>query len=179
MPIQLCPVTALLAYLVIRDQGKGPLFYFKDGRALICLCQVEAYDLRPQGYSGHSFRIRAATTAVACGVPAEAIMTQGYWKSQAYHLYVRLPSEQLIGVSRTITTCRLRASGQPHLARAEGQCQSLWSVRYSVFCFVFLFCLICRYRRWSCNLLKIMSDGEKIVKMSVCTKKDKYESMRH
>ena len=111
---ELCPVAALLAYLAIRGQGEGPLFYFKDGRALTRSRLVaelrkvlEVCSLRPQDYSGHSFRIGAATTAAACGVPAETIMTLGRWKSQAYRLYVRLPREQLTGVSRTMATCRL------------------------------------------------------------------------
>ena len=29
-----CPVAALLSYLVLRGKGEGPLFQFKDGRAL-------------------------------------------------------------------------------------------------------------------------------------------------
>lgn len=31
----LCPVSAMLAYMSIRGTKEGPLFYFKDGRALI------------------------------------------------------------------------------------------------------------------------------------------------
>ena len=30
----LCPVAAILAYMVLRKSGKGPLFRFKDGRLL-------------------------------------------------------------------------------------------------------------------------------------------------
>ena len=111
---ELCPVAALLAYLAVRGRGDGPLFYFQDGRALTQSRLVvelrkalEACDLRPQDYLGHSFRIGAATTAAACGVPAETIMTLGRWKSQAYRLYVRLPREELTGVSRPMATCRL------------------------------------------------------------------------
>ena len=111
---QLCPVAALLAYLAIRGPGEGPLFYFKDGRALTRSRLVAELrktlaecNLRPQDYAGHSFRIGAATTAAACGVPAETIMTLGRWKSQAYRLYIRLPSEQLARLSRSMATSNL------------------------------------------------------------------------
>ena len=55
--------------------------------------------MKAEDYAGHSFRIGAAMTAAACGVPAEVIKTLGRWKSQAYQLYVRLPTDQLIVVN--------------------------------------------------------------------------------
>ena len=76
-------------YLALRGQGKDPLFYFEDGRALTRSCLVaevrsvlEMCDLRPQDYLGHSFRIGAAATAAACSIPAEMIMTLGHWRGQ-------------------------------------------------------------------------------------------------
>ena len=111
---QLCPVAALLAYLAVRGPGEGPLFRFEDGRALTRTRLVTEVrrslagcNLRPQDYSGHSFRIGAATTAAACGASAETIMTLGRWKSQAYRLYIRLPSEQLARLSRSMATSDL------------------------------------------------------------------------
>ena len=65
----LCPVGAMLDYLVVRGPGQSPLF-FSDGRPLTrgnfvvrvrqALTEV-GVDSAP--YSGHSFRIGAATTA--------------------------------------------------------------------------------------------------------------------
>ena len=105
----LCPVAALLSYMALRGPGVGPLFRFEDGRPLtrprlvsalrIALANV---GLNPGDYSGHSFRIGAATTAAACGVPVDTIKTLGRWKSQAYQLYVRLPKSQLAALSRTL-----------------------------------------------------------------------------
>ena len=93
---QLCAVAVLLAYLAIRGPGEGLLFRFKDGRALTrthLVAEVRrslaGCDLRSQDYTGHSFIIGAPTTAAACGVSAETIITISRWKSQAYisHLY--------------------------------------------------------------------------------------------
>ena len=109
----LCPVAALLPYLALRGPGEGPLFRFRDGRALTRPRLVTAIrealakaGLRPDEYAGHSFRIGAATTAAACGVPVDLIKTLGRWKSQAYQLYVRLPRDHLAGVSRTLATAK-------------------------------------------------------------------------
>ena len=54
-------------------------------------------------YSGHSFRIGAATTAGKKGVSAEKIKTLGRWESAAYLLYLRLSREDLASVSNIIS----------------------------------------------------------------------------
>ena len=109
MNSMVCPVAALLSYLVLRTKGEGPLFKFKDGRALTRPLLVSELrkalaeaELKPENYAGHSFRIGAATTAAACGVPVEIIKTLGRWKSQAYQLYVRLPTDQLSSISKKL-----------------------------------------------------------------------------
>ena len=67
--------------------------------------------LQPAGvdgsqYSGHSFRIGAATAAAARAAAATAavrdslIQTLGRWQSAAYLLYVRVPRERLAAISR-------------------------------------------------------------------------------
>ena len=110
---QLCPVAALMAYMALRGPGQGPLFRYKDGRPLTRQRLVEDIrealskcGLNPKEYAGHSFRIGAATTAAACGVPADTIKTLGRWRSQAYQLYVRLPTSQLAGISRQLARGR-------------------------------------------------------------------------
>ena len=55
-------------------------------------------------YSGHSFRIGAATTA---GLEDTLIQTLGRWKSAAYLLYIRLPPSQLAEVSASLSRCEV------------------------------------------------------------------------
>lgn len=105
----LCPVAAVLAFMAMRGPGEGPLFRFQDNRPLtrqrlvaaICAALAEA-GLKPENYAGHSFRIGAATTAAACGLPIATIKSLGRWRSEAYQLYIRLPQTQLAGISRTL-----------------------------------------------------------------------------
>ncbi len=99
---QLCPVSAMLAYLIVRGNGDGPLFRFHDGRPLTRQRLVSAVKgaldvagVNPGHYSGHSFRIGAATTAAARGLEDSMVRTLGRWKSLAYLDYIKIPREQL------------------------------------------------------------------------------------
>ena len=92
----LCPVVAMLNYMVARPSAQGPLFVHHDGSPLLKQQFIAGVKralgkagIDPSGYSGHSFRIGAATTAAAAGVPDHLIKTLGRWESSAYLLYVR------------------------------------------------------------------------------------------
>lgn len=104
----LCPVAAMLAYLPIRGQSQGPLFML-HGRCLTreMLVQWLRTTLSSAGveashFSGHSFRIGAASTAAARGVAETTIQTLGRWASDSYKRYIRIPREELAAISRTM-----------------------------------------------------------------------------
>ena len=100
----LCPVVSLLNYFHLHGPGAGPLFVYQDGTPLSrpqlssflqTILQLAGV---PGKFSGHSFRIGAATTAATRGVPDHLIKTMGHWSSEAYLLYVRTPVETILSV---------------------------------------------------------------------------------
>ena len=106
----LCPVAAILNYMVARGSLEGPLFVWQDGRFLTRVRFVEAIRsaLEAAGYAaadyvGHSFRIGAATTAAQRGIQDSLIKTLGRWESSAYTRYVRTPPAVLQGVAKVLS----------------------------------------------------------------------------
>ena len=102
----LSPVAAILSYMSKRGPGPGPLFQSADGWPLTLVSSLQEV-LQKVGidcskYSGHSFRIRVATTAAALGIQDLLIKTMGCWESVAYQLYVRTPWEQLTAVTEKL-----------------------------------------------------------------------------
>jgi integrase len=107
----LCPVAALLAYLAIRPSSPGPLFIFQDGSPLtreklrLALAEVlTAAGINASGYTGHSFRIGAATTAARAGLSDSLIQSLGRWKSSTFTLYIRSPSTLLATASTSMAS---------------------------------------------------------------------------
>ena len=103
----LCPVSAVLAYMVMRGKAPGPLFIFQDGKPLSRprfvteikrALSAAGIDLKP--YSSHSFRIGTATTAAKQGVEDSTIKMLGHWKSSACQCYT--PREQLASISKKL-----------------------------------------------------------------------------
>ena len=95
---KICPIRALMSFLHLRGSGPGPLLRHETGEALsrqtfLSWLQSSLALLGIEGnYSGHSFRIGAATTAATVGIPDHLIKTMGRWLSDAYQLYIRTPS---------------------------------------------------------------------------------------
>ena len=58
----------------------------------------------PGNYASHSFRIGAATTAAAAGLPSWSIKALGRWSSDAYLTYVRCPHTVIASVSRILSS---------------------------------------------------------------------------
>lgn len=108
---ELCPVAALLDYIARRGTSPGPLFIYENSQPLTrnnlvreVRSALTAMGIDAAPYSGHSFRIGAATTAAATGVEDAVIKILGRWQSTAYQQYVRVPRHTLTNIS-----CRLAA----------------------------------------------------------------------
>ena len=103
-----CPVRAMHKYVSVVPAANrtGPLF--SGGRfsplsrvnvtATVCQLLHNA-NIMSSSYASHSFRIGAATTAAAAGLPPTMIKILGRWKSNAYETYVQHPPSWLREVS--------------------------------------------------------------------------------
>ena len=86
----ICAVRALMTYLHHRGKTPGPLSLLPNGQPLerdkFCSLLTDAMTRigKSGHYSGHSFRIGAATTATQVGIPDHMIKTLGRWISDAY-----------------------------------------------------------------------------------------------
>jgi len=105
----ICLVTAILHYLALRGTGPGPLFKFRDGKGLTWERFISAMKaalssggVNTSSYTGHSFRIGAATTAAKVGIQDSLIRMLGRWESSAYLLYIRTPRSALQAVAGTL-----------------------------------------------------------------------------
>ena len=86
--LDLCPVAALLDYLSSRGHAPGPLFILPEGSPL-CRSQfvakvqqaLSASGLVGLNFNSHSFRVGAATSAGAAGVPESTIKVLGAGKA--------------------------------------------------------------------------------------------------
>jgi hypothetical protein len=100
---QLCPCTAVKSYVAARSNyystSQSPffmlpslqpltrqqfIFYFDN---LLQILNLPVSAIRP-----HSFRIGAATSAAAAGVPDHLLKTLGRWSSDCYQRYIRTPA---------------------------------------------------------------------------------------
>ncbi len=113
----ICPVQALVWYIAVRSPSPGPLFVFQSGSPLTrtSLISYVQSALRRSGisssaYTGHSFRIGAATTAAKCGLEDSLIQSLGRWKSAAYLAYIKIPRQELAPVAKILVGLPKRSS---------------------------------------------------------------------
>ena len=102
----MCPVKAVLMYIVTRGFRDRPLFINLDGTPLTQQQLIGSLRnvLTNAGidctqYYGHSFRIGAATTAAAKGISDSTFKVFGRWSSDSYKRYIRLPHSELTHIS--------------------------------------------------------------------------------
>ena len=106
---EICPVSALLSYMVRRGQQPGPLFMFHDGHTLSRQRLINSVNqalsqqgVDSSGIMGHSFRVGAATAAARAGLEDSRIQTLGRWRSSAFTRYIRTPVEVLAASSSSL-----------------------------------------------------------------------------
>lgn len=110
----LCPVAALDHFLAASPSRQGPIFCFSSGVAITrqrlntLIRELAARSGIPlERYSSHSFRIGAASTAAAAGIPNWKIQALGRWSSDYYRRYIRLPGTDSSHVSRALARSHL------------------------------------------------------------------------
>ena len=107
----ICPVVAVLAYIAVRPPFQGPLFIHRDGSPLTRFDLVTSIrhalsgsGLPLDSFTGHSFRIGAATSAALAGLPDSLIQTLGRWRSSAFRAYIRTPVSTLAAVPHNLVS---------------------------------------------------------------------------
>ena len=105
---ELCPVSAVLAYLAKHSASQGPLFTTSEGLPLtksrFVLQFREALTQIASKYTGHSSRIGAATT----GIEDSTIELLGKWKSTvtAYLTYIMSPADHLANMCKIMSKAK-------------------------------------------------------------------------
>ena len=104
-PSPLCTVSAMHSYF-LAAYPRGPLFSFQSGRYLTrsavvhLLRDAASYTGLPyKSLKGYHFRIGAASTAAAAGLPDCLIKVLGRWSSDCYQLYIRIPKNVLMSAA--------------------------------------------------------------------------------
>ena len=108
----ICPVRAMKEYLDILPQTwTGPLFTYSNGRRLTrqrltneLRTLLGRLGLNSSLYAGHSFRIGAATSAAAVGLPSWLIKTLGRWTSDCFETFISTPVSVLCQAAQKLGT---------------------------------------------------------------------------
>ena len=105
----ICPVKAMLEFMVDRRAGPGPFFMDREKVGLNrkefvkeVKGALERKGLSSEGISGHSFRIGAATAAAEGGASDEEVKALGRWKSREYKGYIRREETKPSGAAKKL-----------------------------------------------------------------------------
>jgi len=106
----ICPVHALVQYLVNRGGTPGPLFMWPNCKALTRTSfrsalnkALKQLNMDPHQFNTQCFRIGAATSAKRAGMSDLHLKALGRWRSDAYLRYIRFSPEDLAGLSKALT----------------------------------------------------------------------------
>ena len=109
----ICAVDAMRRFLCHRQATNDSLFLFKDGTFLtrshlnmLLSAWMVPLNLAHTRISSHSFRIGAASTAAATGLPAWLIQALGRWSSQYYIQYIRMFPAIMASVQNKLVNVR-------------------------------------------------------------------------
>lgn len=120
----ICAVAATRDFLLQTPDysPQSPMFKFKDGtplsrRALASNLHtlLDLCSLQSNNYNTHSFRIGAATTAAAAGLPSWLIQILGRWRSDCYERYIHLPQATILQVPATMAAYNQYHTGVENL----------------------------------------------------------------
>jgi len=109
----ICPVHVMQSLLHTRNdmlaQSQDPLFTTRTGAPLTRSFVIDKLKIlllhlgyNPTLYSGHSFRIGAATTAADAHIPDHMIRTMGRWNSDCYCRYIQTSPKALQEAQQTM-----------------------------------------------------------------------------
>lgn len=105
-----CPYRGMLSYLKLRKcpSPLSPLFLISANSPLTKSWFISHMKnvladigLDPEHYSGHSFRIGAATTAATQGISSASLQQLGRWSSAAYATYIRPNHEAILTAQKS------------------------------------------------------------------------------
>ena len=104
----ICPVSALKGFLEAHPTRHGPLLTYADGtyltrRRLNTLLQTAIPNTETGKTSSHSFRIGAASTATASGMPRWLMQQMGCWNSDSFCTYIQIPENTIDWVAQALT----------------------------------------------------------------------------
>lgn len=106
-----CPFRSMLNYLNLRGKQlpSAPLFITPEGHPMSrrwfirnLNVAIQHIGLNPKQFSGHSFRIGAATVAAAQGVPPSSLQQLGRWSSSAFTAYIRPDADAVLNAQRSL-----------------------------------------------------------------------------
>ncbi|XP_032404189.1 uncharacterized protein LOC116709643 [Xiphophorus hellerii] len=108
-----CPFLAMFKFALLICKiscGSESLFLTPEGNPMTATWFIKhlrlllaANNFPPSQFSGHSFRIGAATSAAIQGIPSASLQQLGRWSSSAYSSYIRPDLSSMLAAQRSLS----------------------------------------------------------------------------